>query len=162
MKQIYMDRQTVMNTQHNETAAAHAFNAGNAAYKKGDWEPALVHATQALAQHNGLIPAWLMKARCLVRLSQWMPAREAFAQTLRLDPANYSAWLEAGHLCKQMGELGQASAAYQRAIDAVPARYEAYLAMARVMAQQGPTARTTRLFKQPWPKNGMRCGRCIG
>ena len=130
-----------MTLERNETAAAQAFNEGNALYKKGDWE-------QALAHHDGLVPAWLMKARCLVRLSQWMPAREAFAQTLRLDPANYSAWLEAGHLCKQMGELGQASAAYQRAIDAVPVRYEAYLAMARVMAQQGHTELANRAYNE--------------
>jgi protein O-GlcNAc transferase len=137
-----------MTLERNETAAAQAFNEGNALYKKGDWEQALTHAIQALAHHDGLVPAWLMKARCLVRLSQWMPAREAFAQTLRLDPANYSAWLEAGHLCKQMGELGQASAAYQRAIDAVPVRYEAYLAMARVMAQQGHTELANRAYNE--------------
>ncbi len=137
-----------MTLERNETAAAQAFNEGNAAYKKGDWEQALVHATQALAHHDGLVPAWLMKARCLVRLSQWMPAREAFAQTLRLDPTHYSAWLEAGHLCKQMGELGQASAAYQHAINVVPARYEAYLAMARVMAQQGHTELANRAYNE--------------
>jgi protein O-GlcNAc transferase len=137
-----------MTLELNQTAAAQNFNEGNAAYKKGEWEQALMHATQALTLHDGLVPAWLMKARCLVRLSQWMPAREAFAQTLRLDPGNYSAWLEAGHLCKQMGELVQASAAYQRAVDAVPARYEAYLAMARVMAQQGHTDLANRAYNQ--------------
>jgi tetratricopeptide (TPR) repeat protein len=135
-------------TAHNEGAAVQAFNEANAAYRNGDWEPALAQATQSLAHHAGLVPAWLMKARCLVRLSQWMPAREAFAQTLRLDPNNYSAWLEAGHLCKQMGELGQAAAAYQRAMDAVPARHEAYLAMARVMAQQGNTALADRAYNE--------------
>ena len=108
-----------------EIQAIEAFNAGNAAFKKGEWEQALTHMTQALTHHEGLVVAWLLKARCLVRLSQWMPAREAFAQTLRLDPKNFSAWLEAGHLCKQMGELGQAAAAYQRAMDVAPERYEA-------------------------------------
>ncbi len=135
-----------MTQQHNEAAAAQAFNEGNAAYKKGEWEQALAFATQALAHHDGLVPAWLMKARCLARLSQWMPAREAFAQTLRLDAKNYSAWLEAGHLCKQMGELGQASAAYQRAIDVAPTRHEAYIAIARVMAQQGHTELANRAY----------------
>ena len=113
-----------MNTQEIETAAALAFNAGNAAYKKSEWAQALALATQALAHHDGLIPAWLMKARCLVQLGQWMPAREAFAQTLRLEPTNFSAWLEAGHLCRQMGELHQAALSYQRAIDVAPQRWK--------------------------------------
>jgi predicted O-linked N-acetylglucosamine transferase (SPINDLY family) len=129
-----------------EIQAIEAFNAGNAAFKKGEWEQALTHMTQALTHHEGLVVAWLLKARCLVRLSQWMPAREAFAQTLRLDPKNFSAWLEAGHLCKQMGELGQAAAAYQRAMDVAPERYEAYLAMARVMSQQGNAELANRAY----------------
>jgi len=137
-----------MNTQEIETAAALAFNAGNAAYKKSEWAQALALATQALAHHDGLIPAWLMKARCLVQLGQWMPAREAFAQTLRLEPTNFSAWLEAGHLCKQMGELTQATAAYQKAITLAPERFEAYLAMARVMAQQGNTELANRAYNE--------------
>jgi predicted O-linked N-acetylglucosamine transferase (SPINDLY family) len=137
-----------MNTQETENAAALAFNAGNAAYKKSEWSQALDLATQALAHHDGLIPAWLMKARCLVQLGQWMPAREAFAQTLRLEPTNFSAWLEAGHLCKQMGELIQAKAAYQQAITLAPERFEAYLAMARVMAQQGNTELANRAYNE--------------
>ena len=137
-----------MTPQEIEHAAAQAFNAGNAAYKNGEWAQALALATQALAHHDGLIPAWLMKARCLVQLGQWLPAREAFAQTLRMEPTNFSAWLEAGHLCKQMGELTQATAAYQKAITLAPERFEAYLAMARVMAQQGNTELANRAYNE--------------
>ncbi|MGV0960376.1 MAG: tetratricopeptide repeat protein [Limnohabitans sp.] len=137
-----------MQSKQNEVAAAQSFNAGNAAFKKGEWAQALALATQALSEHAGLLPAWLMKARCLVRLSQWMPAREAFAQTLRIDPRHYDAWLEAGHLCRQMGELMQAAASYQRAIHAVPARYEAYLGMARVLAQQGHAALADQAYAE--------------
>ena len=126
--------------------AAQAFNAGNAAFKAGDWQRALACADAALQLDAGLVFAALLRARCLVRLGEWMPAREAFAQTLRLDAANFSAWLEAGHLCKQMGELMQAAATYQHAIDAAPERYEAYLAMARVMAQQGQTELANRAY----------------
>lgn len=135
-----------MNLEQNKQAAAQAFNAGNAAFKKGEWAQALTMATQALAHDESLVPAWLMKARCLVCLSQWMPAREAFAQTLRLEPTHYSAWLEAGHLCKQMGELMQAAAAYQHAIKSDAGRYEAYLSMARVLAQQGQQALAERAY----------------
>ncbi len=131
-----------------EPQAIESFNAGNAAFRQGDWEQALAHVTQALVHHEGLVPGWLLKARCLVRLSQWMPAREAFAQTLRLEPNNFSAWLEAGHLCKQMGELGQASAAYQHAINVASERYEAYLAMARVMSQQGNAELANRAYNE--------------
>ena len=120
-----------------EAQVVEAFNAGNAAFKKGEWQAALQLCEQALALDATMVLAHLLKARCLVRLGEWMPAREAFAQTLRLDMGNYSAWLEAGHLCRQMGELQQAAMSYQRAIDAVPQRYEALLAMARVLAQQG-------------------------
>jgi len=126
--------------------AAQAFNAGHAAFRSGDWAAALQACEQALALDATLVPAALLKARCLVRLNEWMPAREAFAQTLRLEPTNYSAWLEAGHLCKQMGELGQASAAYQRAIDVAPKRFEAFLGMARVMALQGQTDLANRAY----------------
>jgi predicted O-linked N-acetylglucosamine transferase (SPINDLY family) len=126
--------------------AAQAFNAGNAAFKAGDWQRALACADAALQLDAGLVFAALLRARCLVRLGEWMPAREAFAQTLRLDAANFSAWLEAGHLCKQMGELMQAAATYQHAINAAPERYEAYLAMARVMAQQGQTELANRAY----------------
>jgi protein O-GlcNAc transferase len=129
-----------------EVQAAHAFNAANAAFKGGDWQSALQRADEALQLHAGLVPAALLRARCLVRLGEWMPAREAFAQTLRLEPTNFSAWLEAGHLCKQMGELMQAAASYQRAIDVAPARYEGFLAMARVMAQQGQTELANRAY----------------
>jgi predicted O-linked N-acetylglucosamine transferase (SPINDLY family) len=122
---------------HLEVLAAEIFNAGNAAFKKEQWEEALAACDKALQHHAGFIQAHLLKARCLVRLGRWMPAREAFAQTLRLDPSNYSAWLEAGHLCKEMGELGQAAASYQRAIHVAPKRHEAYLGMSRVMALQG-------------------------
>jgi len=120
-----------MTTVLNETAAAQAFNEDHAAYKNGEWSQALKLVDQVLSPHSDWVPAWLMKARCLVQLGEWMPAREAFAQTLRLDPAHCSAWLEAGHLCCQMGELTQAAMAYQRAIDATPTRFEAYLGMAR-------------------------------
>lgn len=126
--------------------AAQAFNLGNAAFKAGDWAKALASMDEALQADAGLVPAALLRARCLVQLGEWMPAREAFAQTLRLDAANFSAWLEAGHLCKQMGELGQAAAAYQQAIHVAPSRYEAYLAMARVMAQQGQTDMVNRAY----------------
>ena len=129
-----------------QVQAAQAFNAANAAFKNGNVQAAL-QACDAALQHDGtLVPAALLKARCLVRLGEWMAAREAFAQTLRMDAANFSAWLEAGHLCKQMGELVQASAAYQRAIDVAPTRYEGYLAMARVMAQQGHADAANRAY----------------
>ena len=134
------------NSNSSQFQAAQAFNLGNAAFKAGDWAQALSSMDTALQLDAGLVPAALLRARCLVNLGEWMPAREAFAQTLRLDPANFSAWLEAGHLCKQMGELGQAAAAYQQAINAAPARHEAYLAMARVMAQQGQTDLTNRAY----------------
>jgi protein O-GlcNAc transferase len=135
-----------MNLEQNEIAAANAFNQSNAAYKKGEWEQALACASEALTHNAGLVPACLMKARCLVQLGQWMPAREAFAQTLRLEPNNFSAWLEAGHLCKQMGEVPQAVAAYERAMAAAPQRHEAHLAMARVMAQQGQPEMANRAY----------------
>ena len=138
----------VMNTPPNEMAAAKAFNQSNAAFKAENWVLALDLATQALSHHQGLIPAWLMKARCLVQLGQWMPAREAFAQTLRLEPTHFSAWLEAGHLCKQMGEWAQATGAYQKAIEVAPARFEARLAMARVMAQQGQHELANRAYNE--------------
>ena len=131
-----------------EVLKADAFNAGNAAFKRGEWQFALQACEQALALDAGLVPAHFLKARCLVHLGEWMPAREAFAQTLRLEPSNYSAWLEAGHLCRQMGELAQAAAAYQRAIHALPQRYEAYLAMARVMAEQGQTELADRAYHE--------------
>jgi predicted O-linked N-acetylglucosamine transferase (SPINDLY family) len=131
-----------------EIEVIESFNAGNAAFRQGQWEQALALVTQALSQQANLVPGWLLKARCLVNLAQWMPAREAFAQTLRLDPKNFSAWLEAGHLCKQMGELGQASAAYQHAINVAPERHEAYLAMARVMAQQGNVDLANRAYNE--------------
>ena len=119
------------------SAAITLFNEANALFKQGQWAHALARVDQALAQDAALELAWLLKARCLVRLNEWMPAREAFAQTLRLNPANYSAWLEAGHLCKQMGVLEQAAMSYQRAIDVSPDRFEALLGMARVMVLQG-------------------------
>ena len=120
-----------------QTAAAQAFNAGNAAYRDSQWPQALALYEQALQLDAQMVPAWLQKARTLVRQGELMAAREAFAQTLRRDAVNYSGWLEAGHLCRQMGELGQASAAYQRAIDVAPQRHEALLGMARVMMQLG-------------------------
>jgi protein O-GlcNAc transferase len=135
-----------MNLEQNKIAAANAFNQSNAAYKKGEWEKALACANDATTHHAELMPACLMKARCLVQLGQWMPAREAFAQTLRLEPNNFSAWLEAGHLCKQMGEVQQAAAAYERAMAAAPQRHEAHLAMARVMAQQGQPEMAHRAY----------------
>jgi protein O-GlcNAc transferase len=135
-----------MNLEQNQIGAANAFNQSNAAYKKGEWEQALACASEALTHNAGLVPACLMKARCLVQLGQWMPAREAFAQTLRLEPNNFSAWLEAGHLCKQMGEVPQAVAAYERAMAAAPQRHEAHLAMARVMAQQGQPEMANRAY----------------
>lgn len=128
--------------------AAQAFNAANSAFRNGDVQAALQGCDAALQLDTTLLPAALLRARCLVRLGEWMAAREAFAQTLRLDANHFSAWLEAGHLCKQMGELGQASAAYQRAIDAAPTRYEGYLAMARVMAQQGHTELANRAYNE--------------
>ena len=131
---------------NNELQAVEAFNAANAAFKAGEWQAALQQCDVALQVQPSLVPAQLLKARCLVRLGEWMPAREAFAQTLRLEPTNFSAWLEAGHLCKQMGELGQAAAAYQHAINAAPARYEAYLGMARVMAQEGHAQLADRAY----------------
>ena len=131
-----------------QVQAAQAFNEGNAAFKVGDWQKALACVDAALQLDAVLVPAALLRARCLVRLGEWMPAREAFAQTLRLDAANFSAWLEAGHLCKQMGELLQAAASYQRAIDVAPQRYESYLAMARVMALQGHTELTNRAYNE--------------
>lgn len=137
-----------MHSHHKQSTAANVFNEANAAYKQGEWAQALIAAETALEAHDGLVPAHLIKARCLVRLGQLMAAREAFAQTLRLDPKNFSAWLEAGHLCKQMGELGQASAAYQHAINAAPERHEGYLAMARVMAQQGHTTLADRAYNE--------------
>lgn len=129
-------------------AAAQAFNEGNLAFKQGDWATALACAHKALDLDPQLLPAALLKARCLVNLGEWGPAREAFAQTLRLDMGHFSAWLEAGHLCKHMGELTQAAAAYQRAIEASPQRYEAYLAMARVMALQNQQALTNRAYNE--------------
>jgi protein O-GlcNAc transferase len=129
-----------------EPAAANAFNMGHAAFKEGTWQVALVACEQALGHDEGLVPAWMLKARCLVKMGEWIRAREAFAQTLRLDPHHYSAWLEAGHLCKQMGESNQAAASYQRAIDVAPQRYEAYLGMARIMALQGRTDLANRAY----------------
>lgn len=125
-----------MNLEERQIAAANAFNQSNAAYRKGEWGQALALAKEATTHHAGLVPACLMKARCLVQLGQWTPAREAFAQTLLLEPNNFSAWLEAGHLCKQMGEVPQAVAAYERAMAVAPQRHEVHLAMARVMVQQ--------------------------
>lgn len=114
-----------------------AFNAGNAAWRQGDWAHALSAYGEAVAKAPGLADAHLGRARCLVKLGDWGAAREAFATVLRLEPAHYSAWLEAGHLCRQMGELQQAAGAYQRAIHAVPTRHEAYLGMARVLPLLG-------------------------
>lgn len=127
--------------------AAQAFNLGNAKFREGRWAEALADCEQALQLDPGLEPAWLQKARCLVRLDRPMPAREAFAQTLRLNPRNYSAWLEAGHLCKQMGELAQAAMSYQRAIDVDASRYEALLGMARVLALQDQHAVSQRAYQ---------------
>ena len=114
-----------------------AFNAGNAAWQRGDWAHALVSYSEATTLAPELAPAHLGRARCLVKLSEWRAAREAFAAVLRLEPQHYSAWLEAGHLCRQMGEVQQAAGAYQRAIDAQPQRHEAYLGMARVLPLMG-------------------------
>ena len=114
-----------------------AFNAGNAAWRQGNWAHALAAYVEAVAQAPGLTAAHLGRARCLVKLGDGAAAREAFAAVLRLAPAHYSAWLEAGHLCRQMGELQQAVGAYQRAIHAVPTRHEAYLGMARVLPMLG-------------------------
>lgn len=114
-----------------------AFNAGNAAWRQGDWAQALSAYDEAVAQAPALVVAHLGRARCLVKLGDWGSAREAFATVLRLEPAHYSAWLEAGHLCRQMGELHQAAGAYQRAIHAEPMRHEAYLGMARVLPMLG-------------------------
>lgn len=126
--------------------ASLAFNAGNAAWRQGDWAGALAAYEQASQQAPDLAAAHLGRARCLVRMGQWMPAREAFAAVLRLVPAHYSAWLEAGHLCRQMGELQQAALAYQRAIAVVPARHEAYLGMARVLPMLGQAALGEQAF----------------
>ena len=131
-----------------DAKAIQSFNNGNAAFRDGDLKVALQCCDEALAQHPSLVPAALLKARCLVRMGDWMPAREAFAATLRMDPANYSAWLEAGHLCKQMGELVQASAAYERAISVAPQRYEAPLSLARVMALQGQLERANQAYNR--------------
>jgi protein O-GlcNAc transferase len=117
--------------------AVQAFNDANGIFKTGDWRAALIRVEECLGLDASLVPAHLLRARCLVRLGEWMAAREAFAQTLRLAPTEYSAWLEAGHLCRQMGELQQAAMSYQRAIDVAPTRYEAVLSIARVLAQQG-------------------------
>jgi predicted O-linked N-acetylglucosamine transferase (SPINDLY family) len=136
----------MMTTSNAQMLAAQLFNQGNAAFKHGKWAEALVVLEQALEHHAQLVPAWLLKARCLVRLGEWMPARDAFAQVLRLEPLQYSAWLEAGHLCKQMGELQQAALAYQRAIDAEPTRFEAYVSMACVLQLQGHTEQATRAY----------------
>lgn len=122
------------------------FNAANAAFKKQNWQEALTLCDQALAQDPQMELAALLKARCLVRLSEWMPAREAFAQTLHINMGNYNAWLEAGHLCRQLGELQQAAMSYQRAIDVAPQRHEALLGMARVLAVQGNDLMSTQAY----------------
>lgn len=120
-----------------DETSVQAFNAGNAAFRAGQWEVALTSLEAALTHTPQMAAAALLHARCLVQLGRWMPAREAFAHTLRLDPANYSAWLEAGHLCRQMGEARQAMGAYQRAIDQNADRYEAPLALARTLELSG-------------------------
>jgi predicted O-linked N-acetylglucosamine transferase (SPINDLY family) len=125
-----------------------AFNAGNAAFRQGDWAQALASYDEAAKAEPEMAATHLGRARCLVKLVLWMPARAAFAECLRLEPSHYSAWLEAGHLCRQMGELEQAAGAYQRAIDAAPHRYEAPLAMARVLISLGQGALASQAFSQ--------------
>lgn len=126
--------------------AMQAFNDANSMFKAGDWRSALTCIDESLAIDTKQALAYLLRARCLVRLGEGASAREAFAQTLRLDPNNYSAWLEAGHLCRQLGELQQAAMSYQRAIHVAPTRYEALLSMARVLAQQGEFAVAERAY----------------
>ena len=140
----------------NETTppSATAFNDALALFNAGNWAGALARVDEALAQDPVLELAYLLRARCLVRLNEWMPAREAFAQTLRINAGNYSAWLEAGHLCKQMGELKQAAMSYQRAIDVAPERYEALLGMARVMLLLGELPNARSLLASAAGRNG--------
>jgi predicted O-linked N-acetylglucosamine transferase (SPINDLY family) len=128
--------------------AMHAFNAGNAAFRRGEWAQALASYDEAAQAHPDMATAHLGRARCLVKLARWMPAREAFNACLRSEPSHYSAWLEAGHLCRQMGELQQAAGAYQHAIDTAPQRYEAPLAMARVLIPLGQASVAARAFSQ--------------
>ena len=128
--------------------AMHAFNAGNAAFRRGEWAQALASYDEAAQAHPDMATAHLGRARCLVKLAQWMPAREAFNACLRSEPSHYSAWLEAGHLCRQMGELQQAAGAYQHAINANPVRYEAPLAMARVLHQLKQKPLAGQAFEQ--------------
>ena len=127
---------------------AEAFNAGNAAWRQGNWAQALAAYDEAVAQAPALAVAHLGRARCLVKLGEVAGAREAFASVLRLEPAHYSAWLEAGHLCRHMGELQQAAGAYQRAIHAEPTRHEAYLGMARVLPLLGQAESGEQAFAE--------------
>lgn len=135
-----------MSPKEQQPASTEALAAAHAAFQQEQWQQALALCDEALAQNAQQELAWLLKARCLVRLGEWMPAREAFAQTLRINKGNYSAWLEAGHLCRQMGELQQAAMSYQRAIDVAPQRYEALLGMARVLMLQGHEANSARAY----------------
>lgn len=141
-------REQCVGVPQSEQAAVGAFNAGNAAFRGGDWVVANALYEQAVGHDPRMTPAWLQKARVLVRMGENQRAREAFAQVLRLDPHNYSAWLEAGHLCRQTGELQQACGAYQRAVEASPYRYEAPLGLARVLELMGLIAQGAAAYEQ--------------
>ncbi len=100
--------------------AKKAFNDGNTAFKKGQYEVALESYNKAISLNESYPHALYGKGLALVRLRRYDDAIQAYRAAVEIDPGYAAAWSAMGAAYSRAGNIDAAIEAYVKAVETDP------------------------------------------
>ncbi|OGC08091.1 hypothetical protein A2V82_05095 [candidate division KSB1 bacterium RBG_16_48_16] len=97
-----------------------AFNDGNTAYKKGQYESAISFYQKAIDLNSNNPKAYYGEGLALTKLRRYEEAIGAFEKAVELSPSYDEAYAAMGSTYDDIGKLDEAIASYQKAVEINP------------------------------------------
>jgi tetratricopeptide (TPR) repeat protein len=107
------------------------------AMKRGEFEQAVDHLTQACELKPDLPEANLHLGKALLRLGRYEEAVAPLKRQIALQPKGVESWFRLGQAHLELGDFGEAKTCFQSAIDLHETSLPAWFGMAQVYERQG-------------------------
>ena len=107
---------------------------GNVAFKRGDWEAAVEHYTQAIALEPTMVAALNNRAMALLKMQKWEEALADCNAVLVKQSSNVKALLRAASAEVELGKIDDAKQHLRSAISAEPSNKEARMRLKELNA----------------------------
>jgi superkiller protein 3 len=128
-------------------ASKRAFNDGNTAYKKGQYELALQSYDEAISLNDSYDVAFYGKGLSLNKLRRYDEAIAAFKKATEINPTYAAAFSALGSALNQVGRRGEAVTALLKAIEIDPSSSTTVYNLGAIYQAQKNSEEAIRYFR---------------